>query len=456
LALTSASSTATSLVYTWTADADAGLTGIKAESSSDGGTTWTTIGTLKPTVTTLTLTKLTVDHTYKVRLSAINAGGTSTASTAVAGTTLLLPPTGFAVSSVATTEVDLSWVAVTHATGYTIERSTDGKTFTALDTSSLDGTDTSFADSTPSAGTKYFYEIAGVDDAGTSAFAKSVSATTLLAAPASLAGTIVSNTEVDLSWTLSTATGLTGYKVEASTDGGSTYTTIGALKATAVSFNATGLKPNTTYTFRVSALNAGGASPSTVAKKTKLSAPVGLAAAVASKSEIDLTWTATTGATTYKVEQSSNGGTTWTDISPTGGSALVGSDTGLNVTGLTAGTSYSFRISATNAVGTSTPADAVSGMTLLDKPTGLAATAHGAKQINLSWTAVASDNLLGYELQVSLDGSTGWTAIAEIDPAATTATDTHLTTATEYFYRLIATDAGGDSVASDVAHATTA
>jgi RHS repeat-associated protein len=90
-------------------------------------------------------------------------------------------------------------------------------------------------------------------------------------------------------------------------------------------------------------------------------------------------------------------------------------------------------------------------------PTNLAAAATSATQINLSWTA-STDNVAvtGYLLE-RCQGA-GCSTFAQIaTPATTSFTDTGLTGATSYSYRVRATDAAGNIGAySNVATATTA
>ncbi len=94
------------------------------------------------------------------------------------------------------------------------------------------------------------------------------------------------------------------------------------------------------------------------------SAPTGLTATAVSASQINLSWTAPANnggspITGYKVERSTNGGTTWSTVQPnTGSTATTYSDIGL-----AASTAYTYRVSAINAVGTSSPSNTASATT---------------------------------------------------------------------------------------------
>ena len=85
-------------------------------------------------------------------------------------------------------------------------------------------------------------------------------------------------------------------------------------------------------------------------------------------------------------------------------------------------------------------------------PTGVTASGIDASSIAVSWNAAGGAT--SYKVQRSPDGSTGW---AQVGTSTLTAfTDTGLAAATTYFYRVIASNAIGDSAPSGVASARTA
>ena len=97
---------------------------------------------------------------------------------------------------------------------------------------------------------------------------------------------------------------------------------------------------------------------------TAPSSPTGLTATASSSSQINLSWTAPSNnggsaITGYEIERSTDGGTTWSVlVSNTGSTGTTYSDTGL-----AANTAYTYRVSAINSVGTSTPSNIVSATT---------------------------------------------------------------------------------------------
>src|SRR5207245_3199064 len=90
--------------------------------------------------------------------------------------------------------------------------------------------------------------------------------------------------------------------------------------------------------------------------------------------------------TGYKIERSTDSGSTWTVVvANTGGTTTTYSDTGL-----AHATTYTYRVSAINSVGTGSPSNTYLGTTPAvapSSPTGLTAAASSSSQINLSWPA---------------------------------------------------------------------
>ena len=133
-----------------------------------------------------------------------------------------------------------------------------------------------------------------------------------------------------------------------------------------------------------------------------------------------------------------------------------------NVTGLTFGTDYSFRIAArTEVTGNTTGAyilnTTTTSNTYSTPPTGLTVAAHGhPTQLDLQWVAGAMQNVLGYKIQRETPIGTGWTTIV----SNTTNTNvyynnTGLSTNIDYNYRVYALNGSGISTASNVYDMTT-
>ena len=86
-------------------------------------------------------------------------------------------------------------------------------------------------------------------------------------------------------------------------------------------------------------------------------------------------------------------------------------------------------------------------------PSGLIATAASSSAINLTWSNVADE--LGYRIERSLNGSSGWQDIGSTQADVTSFQDQGLAAGTTYFYRVLAFNGGGPSAYSNTANATT-
>ena len=104
------------------------------------------------------------------------------------------------------------------------------------------------------------------------------------------------------------------------------------------------------------------------------------------------------------------------------------------------------------AAGTIVDAGSVPGA-----PSGLAATAAGARRIELAWTAPATGAAVtGYRIEGSADGGATWTVLAaDTGSTATTWADTGLAPGETRRYRVRGLGAAGAGPASAQAHATT-
>jgi len=314
-----------------------------------------------PVTNTYTDAGLTNGQTYLYTIAAFSTGGSSPQSAAISAKPVAAAPgmpTGVAATP-GDARVVLTWNAVTGATSYQVYRNgvLAGTTLAAA-----------FTDTGLVNGNSYSYTVVAVNSGGSSAASAAVSAVPTVPAPTTPTGLAATagNAQVLLSWT--PVLGATGYDIYrdgviiAST-ASSSYTDIAVLNGS-------------TYLYAVRATNAGGAS----AASTTVSArpmpplpatPTGVTATPGS-SQVALTWTAVTGADSYKVYR--NGVLI---AQPTTNSFLD--------TGLVNGTSYTYTISAVNIAGSSALSAGVSATpagTSLAAPTGLAATPATRK---LSW-----------------------------------------------------------------------
>jgi fibronectin type 3 domain-containing protein len=183
--------------------------------------------------------------------------------------------------------------------------------------------------------------------------------------------------------------------------------------------------------------------------------PTDLTATSVSSTRIDLAWTDVSGETSYRVERSPTGTSGWSAVATTGQNVATYSDTGLSPS-----TTYFYRVVASNSGGDSAPSAVASATTAATSPsppptpTNLTATSVSSTRIDLAWTDVSGET--SYRVERSPTGTSGWSAVATTGQNVATYSDTGLSPSTTYFYRVVASNSGGDSAPSAVASATTA
>lgn len=203
-------------------------------------------------------------------------------------------------------------------------------------------------------------------------------------APGNFSVSAASSSQINLSWTSSS--GETGYYVYEIENGSATV--IATLGSSATSYSVTGLAAGTSYTFEVGAYNTtgttttGSLTASTLAASTStLSAPTNLVLTATSSTTATLSWTGSSGATSYAIYQKV--GAANYELG-----TVRSTTTSVSITGLTAGATESFYVVAYNATVTSV-ASAVATVTMpkavtLTAPT-VTATATSSTTGTLSW-----------------------------------------------------------------------
>lgn len=327
--------------------------------------------------------------------------------------------TNLLVGTISSSTVALSWTASSGATSYDVYQGT-----TLLG----NVTSTSYTASGLSASTAYTFKVVAKNSAGSST-GVTVNATTSappVSAPADVTGLGTSNVTYNaaiVNWTASS--GATSYDVYQ-----------GALllgNTASTSYNVTGLSASTQYTFKVVAKNSAGSSAGVTTTVTTAVAPpadvTNLAASSITQTTLTLGWTASTGASSYDVYN---------------GTTLLGNATtnSYNITGLTAGTAYTFKVIAKNVSGSSTGVT-VNATTTVNAPadvTNLATSSVTQTTLTLGWTASAT--------ATSYDVYNGITLLGNV--TTTSYNVTGLTASTAYTFKVVAKNAGGSSTGATV------
>lgn len=297
----------------------------------------------------------------------------------------------------------VSWSASAGATSYNLQESVNGGAWAPV----ISGNTTSAA-MTGKAGGSYLYQVQACIGATCTGWTASVAlgvrpALTTVSVPG---GTI--NGTYTVSWTASASA--SGYDVQERLNGGAWAPIATGTAATSIS------RPGTTsgsYAYQVSANNAygtrgwAGSAAVTVdttygvvpASPASLSVPASSATGSAT-----LSWGAAKLATRYVVEQSSNGGTSWTTIYNSSG-------TGIAVSGLADG-SYSFHVQACNTYGCSAWRPGSATLVVTHPPSTAPTMSTPASSANGSYTVGWSGvpGQVSYTLQEQFSGG-GWTTV---------------------------------------------
>lgn len=428
--------------------------------ASPGGASHTINGA---SVSSYVFTGLTNGTAYTFTVYATNSNGNSALSAASAAVT----PAGTAAAPTAlvATHGDAS-ASIAFTAGATgggtisnYKYSTDGgSSFTAFSPAQ---TTSPVSITGLTNGTTYSVALRAVTQVGDGTASSTVSVTpsTIPGAPTSVSGSH-GNTSVALTWSAPANDGgdtIDFYKAAYSSDG-TNYTVFGSTFPS-TSGTVTGLTNGTAYTFKVSAHNANGDSvystaSTAVTPSTVPGAPTDVAG-THGNTTVALTWLApssTGGANIdyYVVEYSSGGSYTAFGSTFPG---LAGT-----VTGLTNGTAYTFRVSAHNLNGLSSPSApsaAVTPSTVPGAPTAVSGTS-GNTEVSVAWTAPSSNGgaaISSYTVKYSTDGST-YTAFGTTF-SSSPGVVTGLANGTAYTFKVFATNVNGDSADSTASAAVT-
>lgn len=422
-------------------DGNSPLTDYTVQFSSDGGTNWATFADGVSTTTAATVTGLTNGTAYVFRVRATNAigdSGWSPTSDPVKPGILPGVPTGLAVGSVGATQVTLGWTAPVVVgspalADYVVESSGDGGTTWAVFNDGVQAT-TGATVTGLTSGVAYLFRVKARNDIGDSGYATTAESSVpgvLPGAPTALAGVATAATRsVSLTWAVPGTAGspaLTDYVVEHKVNGqpDTAYVTFDDGVRATTGATVTGLASNTTYVFRVRAVNALGTGPASatttvLVPATAPTAPQGVTVASVASGQATLAWTAPadtggSAVTGYvvQVKTTAQADSAYRQVGTPAGTSFT-------VTGLTNGASYTFRVAARNAVGagpfaTSAPA---TPWPQAAAPTRLTGTA-GNGSVSLVWTApplVAGQRILDYVVQyrayaAGVPGA--WTTVAD-------------------------------------------
>lgn len=278
-------------------------------------------------------------------------------------------------------------------------------------------------------------------------------------APVANQATGVTTSGFTANW--SSALGALGYRVDISQNSTFTgyvsgYQNLDAGNIT--SLTVSGLMPGTTYYYRVRAYNGVGTSGNSATATVATSvvqppAPTANAASGISSTALTANWSQANGATGYRLDVSTNGFVSYV----AGYQNLdVGNVTSRSVSGLTPGTTYSYRVRAYNTGGASGNSVVISAVTVPIAPVASAASSVSTNTFVASWAG--SVGATGYRLDVSESSTfssyvTGYQSLDVGNTLSQVASG--LSPNTPYYYRVVAYNDSGISLPSPTVTVTT-
>ena len=389
--------------------------------------------------------------TYTYRVAATNMAGTSDYVVVILDTRTIdsapAAPINFTVASYSesTHRATLTWEDVaTNESGYEMQYSKDGETWTIAATLEADSTTRVANGLTP--GQTYYFRIAAFNEAGYSDWAETsydVPAE-IPAAPTNLTfGEYdAENHEIVTSWTDASDNEL-GFKIQCSyneTD----WFTVENVGANVTSRVATGLVEGRTYYFRVAAYNLYGVSDWAIGSvdipittSTAPAAPTDLAFSnvefTSSGVQVQMDWTDNSNNEDRFVVQFSYDGESWY------GAGTTDADVSTRVaTGLVEGRTYHFRVAAYNSAGYSDWCEAEYNVpyAVVNPPSEIVFGEYSNGTLPMSWTD-NSDDETGFVVQFSYDGE-NWHRGGTTEANVTERVATGMTPGRLYYFRVAA------------------
>lgn len=369
-------------------------------------------------------------------------GTTATTPTLPAAATVYVLPKPVLTSNAKTgTSVTLNWDAQDAATSYTVSRSTkSGSGYTQV----YKGSDASFTDTGLSLGTKYYYilsyETAGGGASVNSAELSVKTDTILVGPPTVTQSQYLMTNRIDLSWNAVTLAD--SYNVYRSSAADGTY--VLSTNTASTSFKDNSVEQDSTYYYKVAALNDAGEGPQSPALKATTAVdsvpPTTLSSPSQTDSSISLSWNSMQGATNYNVFRTSTPGSGYSQV-------YTGTATSYNDTNLVTGKTYYYVVTYTSDLGTSINSKELAVSTVAVKvpaPSSIKLVQAYPTAVQLSWNSVVGAKSFNLYRADAADG----TYALVNNTTDNSYTNVDLTAGTSYYYKLSSVNDAGEGALS--------
>ncbi|MGB3949169.1 MAG: T9SS type A sorting domain-containing protein [Bacteroidia bacterium] len=462
-ALPPASVSCTSFNANWSAVAGATSYSLDVSTSANFVTFQTGLTNLNVgNVTTYNVNGLTANSTYYYRLRATNGCGTSVNSNVIAVLTgaptapTAMPPNNFTCSS-----VNANWSYSNGATSYYLDISTSQVFATFI--SGYNNTNVGNANTYNVTGlnpnTTYYYRVRAANGCATSLNSNTESFNTFsTTTPTALAASNIACATTVANW--NSSPNATMYSLDVSTDinfGSFISGYNNFLITNDTSHTIIGLSPNTTYYYCVRASNGGcgySLNSDTISFTTTATANPNASTATAATNvnctSLTANWTAVTGALAYFIDVST--AVSFSTFITSYNNLNVGNVTSYTLNGLTANTTYYYRVRVQDGCGISLNSNTISiNSSTTDAPIALNPPFLTCTSFDASWQATSG--ALSYTLDVSTDAlfSNFVTGYNNLNVGnVTTYPVTGLTVNVTYHYRVRAFSSCNTSASSNV------
>ncbi|MBY0588876.1 fibronectin type III domain-containing protein, partial [bacterium] len=367
---------------------------------STNGIDFTGLGAVSANINTYSVSNLSFDTSYVFRIRALKLNGISAYSIPCLVTTLpepLTAPAGLSATRVAPNQINLHWIdTTTSETGFTVQYSTDGLTYSTYAGSSVIGPNVTDYPFSASPNTQYWFRVKanGGSDSEYSSLTTATTATALIvpSSPINLQAKAVSNNAINLTWT-DTSANENGFRLERSADGIQFTIVSATISANVTSYLDSGsLLPKKPYWYRLLAYNTGVSGYSNQSVETTMNslpgAPVGLTAIATSTSQVSLAWTnVANNATGITIIRTGSGASQTWNKGP--------SEYNLLDSSLMPNSTYTYQVISTNSVGSSvsSPSISVTTRSSPNAPSGLVAKNIYNTQVDLAWIDNSNNEL---------------------------------------------------------------
>lgn len=219
--------------------------------------------------------------------------------------------------------------------------------------------------------------------------------------PTGLAASSITATSATISWTA--VSGANSYDADYKESASSTWINA-ATATTLISADLIGLTANTTYDWRIRA-NCSSGNSNYVSAQFNTAAPcnaaTGLTASAITTGSATISWDAISGADSYDVDYKTTASSTWINA------ATATTNVSVDLTGLTAGSAYDWRVRVNCSAGTGNYTSAqFTTLTPCNTPAGLTTSAITTSSATINWNAVSGAD--SYDVDYKTAASSTW------------------------------------------------